>query len=250
MLNEYDKIFDKYLKLGIIEELKTQGHTGQVVFLPHWKVIKEGRSTSKLRSVFDTSARYKNNVSLHDVLYKGPCLNADFFNLFRVHPTKFRVHPIVLTVDIEKAYLQISIDDEHRDYLRLLWYRNLQEESIINYRFTTVIFGVTSYQFLLNGTEQTHANKYENIDPGFVRKVKKHFYVNNLDSVAQSTKECFQFHKKVKSRFSEESFSFKKWHTNDPELHQLIHDYENREIVNIELHVNREVPNCVNLVNS
>ena len=56
--------------------------------------------------------------------------------------------------------------------------------------------------------------------------------------------------RQVKSRFSEESFSFKKWHTSDPELHQLIHDYENREIVNIELHVNREVPNCVNLVNS
>ena len=43
---------------------------------------------------------------------------------------------------------------------------------------------------------QKNANKYENIDPEFVRKVKKHFYVDNLNSGAQSTKEGFEFYKK------------------------------------------------------
>ena len=32
------------------------------------------------------------------------------------------------------------------------------------------------------------ANKYENIDPEFARKVKKHFSVDDLNSGAQSTK--------------------------------------------------------------
>ena len=121
---------------------------------------------------------------LLNVLYKGPCLNADLYSLL----LKFRVHPIVLTADIEKAYLQININEEHRDYLRFLWYRNLQEESIIRYRFTRVIFGVVSSQLPLNGTVQTHAKKYENIDPDFAKKVKKHFYVDDLNSGAQSTK--------------------------------------------------------------
>ena len=53
-------------------------------------------------------------------------------------------------------------------------------KGIIRYRFTRVIFGVTSSQFLLNGTVQTHAKKYENIDPEFARKVKKDFYVDDL----------------------------------------------------------------------
>ena len=87
---------------------------------------------------------------------KGPCLNADLYSLL----LKFRVHPIVLTADIDKAYLQIKIDEEHRDYLRFLLCRNLREEGIIKYIFTRVIFGVTSSQFLLNGTVETHANKY------------------------------------------------------------------------------------------
>ena len=141
------------MKLGIIEEVQTQGDTGQVVYLPHEEVVKEDRSTTKLRIVFDASAKYKDTMSLNDVLYKGPCLNADLYSLL----LKFRVHPIVLTADIEKAYLQININEEHRDYLRFLWYRNLKEESIIRYRFTRVIFGVTSSQFLLNGTVHTHA---------------------------------------------------------------------------------------------
>ena len=58
----------------------------------------------------------------------------------------------------------------------------------------------------------------------------------NFNSGAQSTKEGFEFYKKVKSRFSEASFNIRKWHTNDPELRKLIHDYENREVVNIERH--------------
>ena len=94
-------------------------------------------------------------MSLNDVLYKGPPLNADLYSLL----LKFRVHPIVLTADIEKAYLQININEEHRDYLRFLWYLNLHEESIIWYRFTRVILGVTSSQFLLNGTVQRHTIK-------------------------------------------------------------------------------------------
>ena len=139
LLNEYDKIFDEYLKLGIIEEVQAQGETGQVVYLPHKEVIKEDRSTTKLRIVFDASGNYKDTVSLNDVFCKGSCLNADLYSLL----LKFRVHPIVLTADIEKAYLQINMDEEHRDHLRLLWYRNLQEESIIKYKFTRAIFGVT-----------------------------------------------------------------------------------------------------------
>ena len=63
-------------------------------------------------------------------------------------------------------------------------------------------------------------------------------------------KKVFEFYKKVKSRFSEASLNIKKWRTNDPDLRKLIHDYENREVVNIERPVNREVPNYVNIVNT
>ena len=35
-----------------------------------------------------------------------------------------------MTGDIEKAYLQISIDKEHRGFLRSSWYSDLSEEIV------------------------------------------------------------------------------------------------------------------------
>ena len=58
-----------------------------------------------------------------------------------------------------------------------MWYSDLSEEIVSKYRFTRVIFGVTSLQFYLNGIVQAHGSKYEKIDPEFARKVKNHFYV-------------------------------------------------------------------------
>ena len=97
---------------------------------------------------------------------------------------------------------------------------------------------------------QTHANKYENVDPEFGRKVKKHFYVDDINNTARSTKEGFEIYIKIKSKFSEVSFNIRKWRTKNPEWRKLIHDYENREVINIERHVNNEVPKYVNVVNS
>ena len=75
-------MFDEYLKLGIIEEVQPQGDTGRVVYLQHKEVVNEDRSATKLRIVFDASAKYKDSMSLNDVLYKGPCLNADLYSFF------------------------------------------------------------------------------------------------------------------------------------------------------------------------
>ena len=87
LLNEYNKVFDEYLNLEIIEKVKNEGIVDEVVYLPHKEVIKENRSTTKLRIVFDASAEYKGTSSLNEVLYKGPCLNADLFSLL----LKFRI---------------------------------------------------------------------------------------------------------------------------------------------------------------
>ena len=136
-------------------------------------------------------------MSLNDVLYKGICLNADLYSLL----LKFRVHPIVLSADIENAYLQININEEHRDYLRFLWYRNLKEESIIRYRFTRVIFGVTSSQFLLNGTVQTHAKNVKISILNSLGKLKSIFMWKILIVVQ---KKVWNFIKRSKVDFQKE----------------------------------------------
>ena len=114
------------MNLGIIVKVKNESIVGEVIYLPHKEVIKEDRSTKKLRIVFNASAKYKGTSSLNEVLYKGPCLNADLYSLL----LKFRIYPIAVTSDKEKVYFQVSINEEHRDFLRFLWYSDLSEETL------------------------------------------------------------------------------------------------------------------------
>ena len=69
------------MNLGIIVKVKNESIVGEVIYLPHKEVIKEDRSTKKLRIVFNASAKYKGTSSLNEVLYKGPCLNVDLYSL-------------------------------------------------------------------------------------------------------------------------------------------------------------------------
>ena len=125
-----------------------------------------------------------------------------------------------------------------------MWYSDLSEEIISKYRFTRVIFGVTSLQFYLNGIVQAHGSKYEKIDPEFARKVKNHFYVD-LNTGVYSTEEGFDFYKKMKVRFLEANFDVRKWWTNDEYLYNLINLYEKIGGVNSGVEMNN-----VNSVNN
>ena len=57
-----------------MEEVNYPGEVGEVMYLPHRGVVKEDKSSTKLRVVFDASAKLTGELSLNDVLYKGPCL--------------------------------------------------------------------------------------------------------------------------------------------------------------------------------
>ena len=74
-LGEYDKIIQEQINEGIIEkvsETKTS-EKGKELYLPHRPVIRESAETTKLRIIYDASAKpNKDSVSLIDCLETGP----------------------------------------------------------------------------------------------------------------------------------------------------------------------------------
>ena len=115
ILEEYQLLLNDQLSLGIIEHVtsddrssfsKTCNH-----YLPHHPVVKQNRSTIKVRIVYDESATSHESPSLNDCLQVGPNLIPKLFNVL----IRFRCHPVTLTVDIEKAFLMVSITKENRD---------------------------------------------------------------------------------------------------------------------------------------
>ena len=83
-------------------------------------------------------------------------------------------------------------------------YKNNPE--IVKYRFTRVIFGSSPSQFLLNGTVKTHVEKCEKIDPEFVSKVLRQFYVDDFNYGVESYEQGVALYKNVKSRFMEGNY--------------------------------------------
>ena len=82
-----------------------QKPTKDVFYLPMHTVRKEDSNTTKLRVVFNASAKSASGVSLKDLLLIGPS----------VHPTlndvllRFRFHRIALTADVSKMYRAVEL---------------------------------------------------------------------------------------------------------------------------------------------
>lgn len=129
ILRKYDQIIQDQLEQKIIETAPFK--SSNLHYIPHQPVLNK----DKLRIVYDASAKIKNSKSLNDCLNPGPLLLTNLTGVL----LRFRLHTTVILCDIEKAFLQVAIDEEDRDFCRFLWIRNLDKpvepDNLIFYRF-------------------------------------------------------------------------------------------------------------------
>ena len=117
-------------------------------------MVRTDKTTTKLHVIHDASAK-STGPSLNDCLHKWPKFNQLILNLL----LRFRSYKIALAADIEKAFIIISVDDR---VLRFLWLDDITktEPVIREFRFTRVVFGVSSSPFLLNATIKFHSESF------------------------------------------------------------------------------------------
>lgn len=78
----YGKTIEKYIEKGYVQKISEISPETKW-FLPHFPVIRPERETTKVRIVFDASAKQE-GVSLNDIIYQGPKLQNNLFDvLFR-----------------------------------------------------------------------------------------------------------------------------------------------------------------------
>ena len=114
VLYEYDSINEYQKQKKIIEKAPENRPIGKYYYLPHHPVIRPGKLTSKMRMVFDASS--KSEKSLNECLFPRSSLTAELFGVL----LRFRVFNVAVVGDIEKAFLQISLNSDDRDYVRFL----------------------------------------------------------------------------------------------------------------------------------
>ena len=84
--------------MGIIETVSEPGKKGETHYLAHNPVTREDKDATKLRIVFDASAKIL-GPSLNECLYKGSQLTPLVFDIL----LRFRVQVIAFAADIEEV---------------------------------------------------------------------------------------------------------------------------------------------------
>ncbi|KAJ0172534.1 hypothetical protein K1T71_011673 [Dendrolimus kikuchii] len=234
ILEEYNKILNEQENLGIIEKVKdyriTPNHP--IHYLPHHHVVKQD-NTTKLIIVYDASAKLnKDHYSLNELLYKGPKLLEDLVGIL----LSFRQNEIAVVADVEKAFLQLGLQDEDKDVTRFLWLNNIKQsfiqENIICYRFCRVSFGVISSPFLLNATIKFHLQKYQN---EVLSRVAKNIYVDNLVISVRTPEDAYYTYIETKKAFDNISMNIRQWNSNSLSFIQKVNEdqRERKRVTNV-----------------
>ena len=214
---EYHAIMQEQLRQGIIEKVQAGETTDTVHYLSHHAVIRRDKQTTKLRIVYDASARDK-GLSLNDCLFSGPKFDQSILDIL----LRFRMYSIALVADVEKAFLMVSVRAEDCNALRFLWVDDVEKSppAIQEMRFTRVVFGVSSSPFLLNATISHHLNKYRDEHPESVEKLLNSLYVDDVTCGANTEDEAYQLFTVSNRIFAEGGFNLRKFVTNSLSLQQ------------------------------
>ena len=142
---------------------------------------------------------------MNDILYSGPCL----LPLIEDILLRFRLERIAAVADIQQAFLQISVNECHRYYLRFLWYNNIFDENSLKvYRFGRVLFGLACSPFLLNGTVKAHVEKHVNHETRAVlEKLLRDLYVDDTVTAFTSITDASKFYRITSSVMSKGGFN-------------------------------------------
>ena len=221
LLRSYAAVIQEQLDRGIIEVVTNESVEGPYKhYIPHHAVVTPSKNTTKVRVVYDASAKTRQtNNSLNECLYRGPVILPDLCGLL----LRFRLSPIAVVGDIEKAFLSIGLQATDRDVTRFLWLKDPTVTNVENnvqiYRFCRVPFGVISSPFLLAATISYHLQQSDN---QFAEVLKRDIYVDNVITGVNTVEEAKALYSGAKSLFRTASMNLWEWASNSQQFMEFI----------------------------
>ena len=220
LFSEFKVVIDEYFHMGHAElvpavDLETPSHS--VFYMPMHAVRKDSSSTTKVRAVFDASAKTSTGVSLNDVLLVGPTVHSPLVDVL----LRFRFHHVALIADVSRMYRAISLTPSDRDLHRFVW-RNSPSEPLQDFRLTRVTFGVSSSSYIANMCVKQNALDYAKVYPLAAQAVEDSFYVDDGLTGADSVEKAVELHIQLQSLFGKAEFLLRKWNSSELEVLQHI----------------------------
>ena len=233
-LEPFEKVLDEYEELDHAEKVPAadlEKPQSETFYLPMHGVVKESSSTTKLRIVFDASAKSTTGVSLNDTLLPGPSL----YPLLTSVLIRFRQHAIALTSDISKMFREVVLDSSERDYHRFL---RRKESQLEDWRMKRLTFGVSSSPYLASQVLRQVAVDHQAEYPKASEVIRTSFYVDDCLTGTNTVEEASSLQHQLCALLKQAGMTLRKWRSNSAELLETIPE-ELRE-KSEELHVNAE----------
>ena len=180
-------------------------------YLPHHCVWQK-----KLRVVFDGSF---GQPSINNLLMTGP-------NLLTVIPvclTSFRLLDIPVTADIEKAFLQINIEQSDRDFLRFI-------NEGTDFRFCRLPFGLTCSPAVLNSGLKLLYDSFETEYPHTIHRLRHCTYVDDVVTSFPDEKSLLQFQSESVELFRLAGMNLRGWTSSPSKILGLAYHNETDEL--------------------
>ena len=175
-------------------------------------VVKEASTTTKLRVVFDASARSSSGVSLNDQLLPGPNLYPHLTSVI----IAFRQHRIGMTGDISKMFREVGLHQEERDFHRYLV--KGEDGHLQDWRMTRLTFGVTSSPFLAIQVLHQVASDHSNDFLTAASIISSQFYVDDVLTGADSLEEATHIWNELNQLLQKACMMLRKWRMNSTDL--------------------------------
>lgn len=208
VMTEYAAFMSEYAKLNHMSLILPQ-ESPKKYFLPHHCVHKQDSTSTKLRVVFDGSAKTTSGLSLNDVLYAGPSIQPKLLSTL----LRYRFYKIALCGDICKMYrcVRVSYPD---DFLQCILWRESVNNEIQVYKLNTVTYGTKPAAFLaIRAMHQLAADEETNFPLG-AKIIRRDFYVDDLISGGDSVAEVVEIREQVAALLQKGGFPIRKWCSN------------------------------------
>ncbi|XP_049886781.1 uncharacterized protein LOC126381326 [Pectinophora gossypiella] len=213
---EYKKVIEEYKEMGHLRKSDTQ-HDSNAIYLPHHAVIREDKDTTKVRVVYDASAKGSNGHSLNEAMMVGPVLQPDLRSLI----TTWRTHMICVVGDIMKMYRMINMTKEHTNLQRIVW-RDNQNEKLESYNLTTVTFGTAAAPYLAVRTLAQVAEDESLEYPDAAKIIRNSFYMDDLMAGNENVEKTKKMCEEVRTVLERGGFKMQKWSSNSEEVLEFL----------------------------
>ena len=215
---QYDQEMAALINNEVLEKVTPEMDRKAVArwYLPAGYVVKETSYTTGFRIVFDASAGFAGK-SLNGLLQIGPQIKIDIAaNLMRS-----RQHEWVLQTDVRRMFHSIEIEEEDRDYLRIL-VRTQKDGPIEEYRFVRVCFGLGPATFLSCEVLRHHARTHEKQFPLAAEIVMNSFIVDDALHSCASEEELLQAYQELVELLDLGGFKLAKVSTNSKTVYKKV----------------------------